>query len=80
VADLNNFSISLLGSAAVNVPRIQIEAQVLDSTTGAVLNDFMGANAIIFPAVMTLLSNADRRELADVLGQWLVRKRAGLPT
>lgn len=79
--DLHNFSITPLGNANVNVPRAQIECQVVESVVnGAVLADFTGANAIIFPGVISTLTAADRQELAQMIANWLVLKKAGLPT
>lgn len=79
MADLLNFAITPLSATSVSVPRAQIEARVVDSTRQqTVIADFTGANALIFPAVIATLSAADRLELAQMIGQWLVLKKAGL--
>jgi len=77
--DLTDFSITVLSNANVNLPRAQISAKVVDSANQSlVLADFTGANAIIFPAVLSTLSVADRRELAQMIASWLIMRRAGL--
>jgi hypothetical protein len=78
MADLQAFKITPLASASVNVPRAQIEARVVDSQSGALIADLTGANALVFPAVLTTLSAADRLELAQLIAHWLVRRVAGL--
>ena len=80
MADLQNFSITPRSATNVNVPRAEIVATVVDSMTGAVLADFTGANSIMFPGVVSTLSADDRRELAEMIGTWLVMKKAGLST
>lgn len=76
--DLMNFSLSLLAPASVSTHRLQISCQVVDSANqGTVLNDFTGANAIVFPAVLGTLTAAERREFALMIADWLVRKKAG---
>lgn len=75
--DLQNYSRTFLGAANVNVPRVQISAQVTDSTTGAVLADFTGANVILFPAVMSTLTQQQRQKVADTIATMLVLMRAG---
>jgi imidazoleglycerol phosphate synthase glutamine amidotransferase subunit HisH len=75
--DLQQFTITALASASVNVPRAQIEALVVDSQTQATIADFTGANALIFPGVITTLSAADRLELAQLIARWLLLKKAG---
>lgn len=78
--DLQNFSITPLSNANVNVPRFRIEATITDSQTGAVFNDFTGPNAITFPADLAsiLPTAAERREFIDQLAHYLIRKKAGL--
>lgn len=76
MADFQQFTVTALGSANVNVPRAQITALVVEG--GVTLADFTGANAIIFPAVIGQLTAAERLELAQMIAHWLVRKRAGL--
>ena len=78
MADLQQYSITPLASASVNVPRAQIEALVTDSRTGATIADFTGANALIFPAVIATLTVEQRRELAQLIARWLLEKKAGL--
>lgn len=76
--DLQQFSITPQASASVTVPRALIAAKVTDSQTGATLADFTGANALQFPAVIATLTAADRLELAQLVADWLIKKKAGL--
>lgn len=75
--DIQQFSITPLASANVTVPRASISAQVT-TDAGAVLFDFTGANAIVFPLVIASLSAADRLDLARYVAIWLIRNKAGL--
>ena len=77
--DLLAFKITVLSSANVNVPRAQIEAKIVDSQTQqTVIADFTGANALIFQAVITTLTAAQRLELANMIANWLLLTKAGL--
>ena len=79
MADLLDFSITPLASASVNVPRAQIEARIVDSSDQSiVIADFTGANAIMFPAVLTTLTGPERLILARLVATWLIRNKAGL--
>ena len=76
--DLQQFTITSLSSANVNVPRARIEARVVDSQTGALIADLTGANAITFPGVLTQLTVDQRRELIELVATWLIQVRAGV--
>lgn len=78
--DLQEFSITLLTNATVNVPRFRIECVITDSQTGAVLQDLTGANAIVFPTDLGTIfpTAAEKREFIDQLAHYLIRKKAGL--
>jgi type IV secretory pathway TrbD component len=79
MADLIDFSITPLASANVNVPRATIEARVVDSSDqNIVIADLTGANALIFPAVITTLTPEQRRQLIQLVAHWLVRVKAGI--
>jgi len=79
MADILQFQITALASASVNVPRAQIEGKVVDSANqSTVIADFTGANALIFPAVITTLTAAQRLELAQLIAGWLIRTKAGV--
>ena len=75
--DLQNFRITPLAAASVNVPRATIEGQICDSTTGAVLADLTGANAISFPACLKDLTADQRHELVQLIASWLLMVKAG---
>ena len=72
--DLQNFTVTAIGSASVNVPRFTISGQITDSRTGAVLRDFTGANAITFPNVLGTLTAAQRLKVLDLLAEALLRR------
>lgn len=78
--DFQNFSITGLASASVNVPRFRVELQICDSQTGAVLLDYTGANAITFPNDLPTLfpTAAERLDFARDIAHLLVKKKAGL--
>lgn len=78
MADLVNFSVTRSGTQSVSLPKATISCQVVDSTTGALIADLTGANAIVFPAALGNLSASDKSELADLLIPWLIKKVAGL--
>lgn len=78
--DLQNFSITPLANASVNMPRFRIECQVTDSQTGVMLVDLTGVNAITFPSDLPTIfpTAAERREFVQDLAHILIRKKAGL--
>ena len=76
--DLQNFSITPMAAANINVPRATISAQVTDSSTGAGLADFTGVNALTFPGVLTTLTAGQRGELIDLLATKIIFMKAGL--
>lgn len=78
MADIQNFLITPLTNANINVPRARIEATVNDSNTGTILADFTGVNALIWPGVVSTLSAEERRELVDIIAIWLIHKKAGV--
>ena len=61
--DLQAFVITPLTAASATMPRWQISFQICDSTTGAVLLDCTGANAIIFPTSFIAASVASQNAL-----------------
>jgi hypothetical protein len=75
--DLQKFKITPLAATNVNVPRATIEGQICDSTTGALLHDFTGANALTFPGVLTTLTVEQRRVLVERLASWLLMVKGG---
>mgnify|MGYP001575059924 FL=1 len=76
--DLQNFSITPMAAANINVPRATISAQITDSQTGEVLADFTGGNALTFPGVLTTLTAAQRQELINLIATTIVFMKAGL--
>ena len=79
MADLLDFQITPLAAVSVSVPRAQIAGRFVDSDTQqTTIADFTGANALIFPAVITTLTAAQRLALARMIAVWLLRVKAGL--
>lgn len=79
MADMQSYSVTLLGQAGVQTPRASINARITNSETGATLFDYTGANALQFPAVLRDLSNERFMFLIErILGPWLVLEKAGL--
>jgi len=78
VADFQNVSVSQLVAATINVPRFAVELTVNDSRTGTVLNDFTGANRLVWPDVITTLTAAQRRALLEQVMVQIVAMKAGL--
>lgn len=75
--DLQNFSVTKIANQTItNAPRYQISCLVTNSTTGAVIRDFTGANAITFPQVLGQLSEAERVEMIELICNWLIDKRS----
>lgn len=75
--DLQNFSVTRAGTVSLpNVPTWKIAFQVCDSTTGAVIRDFTGANAFNFPQVFAQFSAADQDEIVAQITTMLIRKKA----
>ena len=72
--DVQNFDVSLLAGTA-SIPRFSIECRILDSQTGAVLQDFTGANAIVFPGELTTYTAAERRQFVRMIARHMIRKR-----
>lgn len=77
MAVLQQFATTIGASKSVSVPQVTITA-VVYSNDGALLADFTGANALLFPNVLTSLTAAQRQALVDQIAQAIVLMRAGL--
>lgn len=75
--DFQNLTVTTQGSANVNVPRFTVECTINDSTTGAVLADYTGANAIQFPGILATLTGPQRRAILDYILSHLILMRGG---
>jgi len=78
MADINGLTVTALGAAAVTMPRFQIECVLTNPRTGAIVADFTGANAVLFPAVLGNLTAAQRREFLDMVLSWMLHTRGGV--
>ena len=76
--DFQEFILTPLGAANVNVPRATIAVRVTDSTTGGTLLNLTGGQAIAWPAEWGQLTNVERRDLGEMIGNWLIRRRMRL--
>jgi hypothetical protein len=75
--DLQSFSVTRNGTVSLaNVPQWTISFMITNSTTGAVLRNFTGANAKSFPQVFASLSAVDQDELVNKWVQDIIRKVA----
>lgn len=78
MANLFNFSITPLANSNPGpIPRFSVAAEVR-ADDGTVLADFTGANALVFPAVLTQLTALQRRRLVHLIAHYLVQARAGM--
>lgn len=74
--DLKNFTITGRANATLNVPRATLSGLVVSSDASqTVLRDFTGANAVLFPEVLSNLTAAERLELVEFIAMWLLTKR-----
>lgn len=76
--DLQNFSIVRTGTASLTVPVWTVSGQICDSSSGAVLRDFTGGNAVSFPQVLGSLSQTQQDEFVQTVILWLLQKRFGV--
>jgi len=76
--DFQNFSITDLPDITATVPRFQINVQVKDSQTQQTLFDFTGANALVFPGVLSTLTAQQRKSLLRGLVRRIIQMKAGL--
>lgn len=78
MADFKGLSVTSLAAANINVPRFAVELQVVNSQSGALLNDFTGANRLVWPDVITTLTPAQRRDLLELVMTQIITMKAGL--
>lgn len=62
--DIQDYEITVSGVETMVVPRFTISGRVIDSTTGELIADLTGENSVVFPDVISLLSDSDRLALA----------------
>lgn len=65
MSDLQNYSFVRGAGRRVPLPQYTVSFTVNDSTTGAVLYDFTGANALIFPDFVQTLTEAQMDNLVQ---------------
>jgi hypothetical protein len=62
--------------ATITVPTYTIEAKLVDGAT--TIADYTGSSALSFPGVLGALTEAQRSELLDMIGNTVVQMKAGL--
>ena len=77
MANIMNLSVTPRAAAQVNVPRFEIEFQVVDND-GTVLQDFTGQNSLMFPAILTSLSAVERRRVVQAMLHMIIQMQANL--
>lgn len=65
--DLQQCSITYGVDVSVTLPQVTFSAVVVDSRTQATKQDVSGAKSLVFPAVVSTLSAAEKKELMETL-------------
>ncbi len=75
--DFQNFKIEKLPDARINaiIPQYNISLTVNDSNSCEVIRNFTGAISIVFPNILTKLSDEDMQELMQTIVNWLMDKK-----
>jgi hypothetical protein len=76
--DFQDFDFQAMGDAALTVGRYRMRWKVVDSQTGAVQQDFTGANAIQFGFRIPGLSAAKEEKLARKIAHMIACARSGI--
>lgn len=76
--DFQNYSVTRRSAVNVNVPRYEIQVRVTDSNTGATIADFTGANALMWPGVLSTLTAEQRDVLIDQIASMIINMKAGI--
>lgn len=76
--DLKNFSVIRAANKTLTVPTWDIAGQLIDSQTGALLQDFSGANAVAFPQILGNLTVAQQNDFVTTVVRDLLRMRFGI--
>ena len=79
MADLQEFSVTRNGNVNVgSTSRYDISARITDSDTGAIIQDYTGANILIWPTVLATLTEAQREVFIRDSAILIVHLKAGL--
>ncbi len=80
MASMQEYSLTLTGRQNVpgTVRSYTLTAKVYNDA-GTLVADFTGANAIAFPQVLATLTDAQNDELTNMVANWLILQKAGLP-
>lgn len=79
MADLLNYSVVRLAAASLTVPRWQISGQIVSSVNQSqILQDFTGANAVVFPNILGNLTNNQQDDWVEHIMLDLIQRRFGI--
>lgn len=76
--DIQNYTVTVGANQSVTVPRVTLSGTINNSTTGAQLFDFTGANAIVFPAILGTLTAQQRLDVLNLIANYLIATKLGL--
>lgn len=76
--DMQNFAVTRKAAAQINTQTHELSAQITDSATGAVLADFTGQNAPVWPAVLNSLTPDQQDQIVGQVAQEVLLMKAGL--
>ena len=69
MADIQNYSVEYDGNGI-----FVIQGQLTDSTTGELISDYTSENAIIFPNIITQMSDQYIEEFKQMIGVWVLSR------
>jgi hypothetical protein len=76
--DILRYQLTGQTDVTLSVARIQVEGELRDSQTGAVIQDFTGPNAILFALRVQGFTGQQYRYLTDQIAATILRMKAGL--
>lgn len=80
MADLQNYALTFPGSTQnlTAMPRITVSARVTDSSTGALIADFTGANSFDLLPEIKNRTAAQQLQIADAIAVMMIYMKAGI--
>jgi len=76
--DLRNYTRTVDTDANVNVAKIRVQGQFFDDTTGQMIVDLTGANAVTFAFRVAGKNAAWHKDFVDEFGELILKRVAGL--
>lgn len=71
--DIQNYSVVVGANQSVTIPRLTISGKIVDSSSGAVLHDFTGANAAVFPAILATLTAQQQLDVVELIVLYILK-------